>query len=98
MALDKQIDCAIIVVIIQKRSSHEKIQSLVYAGSKLSLSHCSSYSALWEICGINGDINVDTHCYNAMDRLFERQEAIQKKLAEKHLREGSLILYDLTSP
>jgi transposase len=32
-----------------------------------------------------------------MDRLFERQEAIQKKLAEKHLSEGSLILYDLTS-
>jgi hypothetical protein len=70
---------------------------LVYAGSKLSLSHCSSYSALWEICGINGDINVDKHCYNAMDKLFERQEAIQKKLAERHLSEGSLILYDLTS-
>jgi hypothetical protein len=70
---------------------------LVYAGSKLSLSHCGSYSALWEICGINGDINVDTHCYNAMDRLFERQEDIQKKLAERHLSEGSLILYDLTS-
>jgi hypothetical protein len=70
---------------------------LVYAGSKLSLSHCSSYSALWEICGINGDINVDRHCYSAMDRLFERQEAIQKRLAEKHLSEGTLILYDLTS-
>jgi hypothetical protein len=27
---------------------------LVYAGSKLSLSHCSSYSALWVICGIKG--------------------------------------------
>ena len=31
---------------------------LVYAGSKLSLSHCSTYSALWEVCGVNGDINV----------------------------------------
>ena len=90
---------------IFSRPAEEWVQSaiamitgrLVYAGSKLSLSHCSSYSALWEICGINGDVNVDVHCYNAMDRLFERQEAIQKKLAEKHLREGSLILYDLTS-
>jgi hypothetical protein len=24
----------------------------VYAGSKLSLSHCESYSALWDVCGL----------------------------------------------
>jgi transposase len=70
---------------------------LVYAGSKLSLSHCGSYSALWEICGINDDIQVDVHCYEAMDRLFDRQDIIQKKLAAKHLNNGSLILYDITS-
>jgi len=70
---------------------------LVYAGSKLSLSQCSSYSALWEACGIDGDIDVNTHCYAAMDRLFQRQEAIQKSLAKKHLANGTLILYDITS-
>jgi len=69
---------------------------LVYAGSKLALSHCGSYSALWETCGID-DVDVDIHCYNAMDRLFERQDAIQKKLADKHLKDGCLVLYDITS-
>jgi transposase len=70
---------------------------LVYAGSKLSLSHCSSYSALWEICGIEDDIDVDFHCYGSMDRLLERQDAIQKKLAGRYLHNGTLVLYDITS-
>ena len=70
---------------------------LVYAGSKLSLSHCSSYSALWETCGITGDIDVNKHCYDAMDELLKRQDAIQKKLAAKHLANGTLVLYDITS-
>lgn len=71
---------------------------LVFAGSKLALSNCQSYSSLWEICGItNQTIDVNEHCYNAMDRLFERQEKIQKSLAKKHLDEGALVLYDITS-
>ena len=70
---------------------------VVYAGSKLSLSHCGSYSALWEVCGIGGAINVDTHCYDAMDKLLERQDAIQKALAKRHLEGGILVLYDITS-
>jgi hypothetical protein len=70
---------------------------LVYAGSKLSLSHCGSYSALWEICGIDGDVDVNNHCYAAMDRLFERKDAIQKSLAKKHLQNGTVVLYDITS-
>ena len=70
---------------------------LVYQGSKLSLSHCSSYSALWEICGIDGKVDVDTNCYDAMDKLFSRQEAIQKTLAKRHLSDGTLVLYDITS-
>jgi transposase len=70
---------------------------IVYAGSKLSLSHCGSYSALWEVCGIDGLVDVNTHCYEAMDKLFARQEAIQKTLAKKHLKDGVLVLYDITS-
>jgi transposase len=70
---------------------------LVFQGSKLSLSHCSSYSALWEACGIEGDISVDTHCYDVMDKLFSRQEAIQQSLVKKHLQDGTLVLYDITS-
>jgi transposase len=70
---------------------------LAYAGSKLSLSHCGSYSALWETCGIDGPIDVDSHCYYSMDKLLERQGAIQKNLARKHLTDGCLVLYDITS-
>jgi transposase len=72
---------------------------IVYKGSKLSLSHSGTYSALWEICGFEGNekIDVDKQCYEAMDRLLEKQERIQKKLAEKHLREGALVMYDITS-
>src|SRR6266404_2389983 len=35
--------------------------------------------------------------YQAMDWLLERQPRIEKKLAERHLREGSLVLYDLSN-
>jgi hypothetical protein len=70
---------------------------IVFAGSKLSLSHCGSYSTLWEISGIEGVIDVNTHCYDAMDELLDRQAAIQKKLAQKHLSKGTLVLYDITS-
>jgi len=35
--------------------------------------------------------------YAAMDWLLERQDAIEKKLAARHLREGGLVLYDLSS-
>jgi transposase len=35
--------------------------------------------------------------YAAMDWLLERQGPIQKKLAARHLREGALALYDLSS-
>lgn len=35
--------------------------------------------------------------YAAMDWLLERQEAIQKRLAGRHLAAGALVLYDLSS-
>jgi transposase len=70
---------------------------LVFQGSKLSLSNCGTYSALWHICGIDGEVDVTTHCYDAMDELFFRQEAIQKALVKKHLQDGTLVLYDITS-
>lgn len=35
--------------------------------------------------------------YAAMDWLLQRQDAIQKKLAARHLREDGLVLYDLSS-
>jgi transposase len=72
-------------------------RALVYAGSKLALSHQGPNTALWELCGVEGKIEVDKHCYDVMDRLLERQPAIQQALAQKHLQSGHLVLYDITS-
>lgn len=35
--------------------------------------------------------------YNAMDWLLERQDLIEKKLSDRHLSAGGIVLYDLTS-
>jgi transposase len=70
---------------------------IVYAGSKLALSHQWKNTALWELCGVDGPVDVEDHCYRPMDRLLERQRAIQRTLAGKHLKNGHLVLYDITS-
>jgi len=70
---------------------------VVYAGSKLALSQQWKSSALWEQCGTAGPVDVDRHCYAAMDRLLARQQAIEHTLAQRHLKAGQLVLYDITS-
>jgi transposase len=70
---------------------------VVYAGSKLALSNQAPNTALWELCGVDGWVDVEAHCYLPMDRLLARQKAIQQTLARKHLQQGHLVLYDITS-
>ena len=53
---------------------------IVYAGSKLALSNQWKNTALWELSGVEGKVDVDLHCYLPMDRLLERQSAIQRTL------------------
>ena len=73
------------------------IGRILYQGSKLSLSHMWKSSSLWELCGMQGAVDVDKHCYEPLDRLLERQPGIQQALAKKHLTNGCLVLYDITS-
>ena len=71
---------------------------LLFAGSKLSLCNQYANTCLWETCsGIKGKMDVDWHCYRSLDKLLERQDRIQKNLAKKHLQNGHLVLYDITS-
>lgn len=70
---------------------------VLYQGSKLSLCNQWKDTLLWELCGVPGRPEVETHCYEPLDRLLERQPAIQRKLAKKHLSDGCLVLYDITS-
>jgi hypothetical protein len=55
----------------------------------------------WHTTTLAEDLGVqaasENDLYAAMDWLLARQEAIQKKLAARHLGPGSLVLYDLSS-
>jgi hypothetical protein len=70
---------------------------VIFAGSKLSLCHQHKNTCLWELCGVDDAPDVDRHCYQAMDRLLARQQAIQMHLGKRHLKNGHLVLYDITS-
>lgn len=72
---------------------------VLFPGSKLALSrHLSpetTTSTLGEELGLG---EVDEHdIYDSMRWLLERQDKIQKRLADQHLGEGEAALYDLTS-
>jgi transposase len=70
---------------------------VVYQGSKLSLVNLWRDTALWSVCGLGEERPDVDRCYTALDELLARQPAIQKALARKHLRDGCLVLYDVTS-
>jgi transposase len=55
----------------------------------------SAFSALSDALGLEA-VSADS-LYRSLDWLAERQPAIESKLAAKHLREGTLLLYDVTS-
>ena len=63
--------------------------------SKLATTRWWHTTTLPEDLGV-ADANEDD-LYEAMDWLLDRQARIEKKLAARHLREGGLVLYDLTS-
>src|SRR6266704_5852018 len=68
-------------------------------GSKLALarglSDVTADSSLGELLDVqNAD---EDRCYAAMDWLLERQASIENALAKRHLADGALVLYDVTS-
>ena len=63
--------------------------------SKLGMTRAWADTTLPEELGV-ADADEDA-LYDAMDWLAERQEAIEKRLAKRHLKAGGLVLFDLTS-
>jgi hypothetical protein len=55
----------------------------------------AAFSALADALSLDS-VSADS-LYRSLDWLLERQPAIESKLAAKHLREGTLLLYDVTS-
>jgi hypothetical protein len=75
------------------------VARLIAPASKLAtarmLDPLTAASSLGEVLGL-GPVDED-ELYVALDWLGERQEAIEKALARKHLHDGTLVLYDVSS-
>ena len=70
-------------------------ERLVFPSSKLANTRHWHDTTLAEELDV-ADADED-QLYDAMDWLLERQAAIEKKLAKRHLTDGALVLYDVTS-
>jgi transposase len=70
-------------------------QRLLDPCSKLATTRAWRTTTLAEELGVQEATEDDL--YQAMDWLLERKERIEKKLAERHLANGCLVLYDVTS-
>lgn len=68
-------------------------------GSKLALAQAMGSETLHSSLGeeLGTDDCTEDDLYGAMDWLLARQAAIEKTLAQKHLSDGTLVLYDVTS-
>jgi transposase len=70
-------------------------ERLLFPSSKL------AHTRHWHDTTLAEELNVayatEDHLYEAMDWLLERQGAIEKRLAQRHLGEGAVVLYDVTS-
>ena len=71
------------------------VQRLIGPGSKLAMSRAFSQSTLGDELGV-ADTDED-ELYAALDWLLARQARIESALARRHLREGTLVLYDVSS-
>ena len=71
------------------------VQRLLDPSSKLATTRHWHSTTLAEELGV-GEATEDD-LYQAMDWLLERQGRIEQKLAARHLREGSRVLYDVSS-
>jgi hypothetical protein len=71
------------------------VQRVLAPGSKLACSRQLCQSTLGEELGL-GEVESD-ELYAALDWLGERQERVEARLARRHLAEGTLVLYDVSS-
>jgi transposase len=70
-------------------------QRAIAPASKLATVRAFSQSTLADELGVGGADEDDL--YQAMDWLLERQTRIEDRLARRHLRDGELVLYDVSS-
>jgi len=89
--------------LIDARSSRERDLVVAMVAGRIIAPEASKLgmTRAWADTTLGDDLGVaDAHedsLYAAMDWLIERQEAIEKRLAKRHLQDGGLVLFDLTS-
>src|SRR5450759_3861704 len=71
------------------------VARLVSPCSKLATARTLGQSTLGALMGVEG-ASAD-ELYGALDWLLARQARVERSLARRHLSDGSLVLYDLTS-
>jgi hypothetical protein len=71
------------------------VERLIHPCSKLATTRLWSTTTLGESLGVT-DADVD-ELYAALDWLLRRQPTIEQKLAARHLTEGGVVLYDVSS-
>jgi transposase len=71
------------------------LSRVIAPGSKLSTVRSLAQSTLASELGVEGCDEDDL--YSAMDWLIERQDRIEDQLAKRHLRDGEMVLYDVSS-
>ncbi len=92
--------------LIARRDSPERqrvlaliVARLLHPGSKLAtargLAAATARDSLADTLAL-GEVNEDD-LYAAMDWLLNRQDRIERGLAQRHLKDGALVLYDLTA-
>src|SRR6266446_3503541 len=89
------------MLIASKRSRERDLVLAMIAERLLHPSSKLATTRLWPMTTLAGELSVGDadvdELYEAMDWLLERQPQIEKKLAARHLTDGAIVLYDVTS-
>ena len=88
--------------ILGSKPSREREVVLAMVAARIIAPHTKlATTRWWHTTTLASDFGVseanEDDLYAAMDWLLARQDTIQKKLAARHLSDGGLVLYDLTS-
>ena len=88
--------------LLSSKPCAERALVLAMIASRIVCPHTKlATSRWWHTTTLAEDFGVvdatEDDLYAAMDWLLARQDTVQKKLASRHLRDGGLVLYDLSS-
>jgi transposase len=101
-AVSVAMQCLGLASLVASKACRERELVLAMVASRIVAPHTKlATTRWWHTTTLAEDFGVadasEDDLYAAMDWLLVRQDTIQKKLAARHLSQGSLVLYDLSS-